>query len=48
MSEVGWSGYRTSVDLLSGDRVTYRLVFDLGAADDTTFDPTLIEQPLRR
>ena len=48
MTEAGWSGYRTSVDLLAGETVSYRLAFDLGADDDATFDPTLIEQPLRR
>jgi hypothetical protein len=48
ITEVGWSGYRASVDLLAGETVEYQLVFDLPPDDDDVFDPTLIEQPLRR
>jgi hypothetical protein len=48
MTEAGWSGYRTSVDLLAGETVQYQLVFDLPADDDGLFEPTLVEQPLRR
>lgn len=48
ITEAGWTGYRTSVDLLAGESATYQAVFDLPPDDDGTFDPTILEQPLRR
>ncbi|MFK7917839.1 MAG: DUF4012 domain-containing protein [Ilumatobacter sp.] len=48
ITEAGWFGYRTGVDLASGESTSYRLEFVIAVDDDDTFEPATWEQPLRR
>lgn len=48
ITEAGWFGYRTEVDLASGASTSFRLEFALPDDDDASFMPVTWEQPLRR